>query len=448
MRTLPYTPPSWLTFVNASLFIAMSSVSILQNTIFLRNLTLIAGALIGVYIIYQNRNIFSLSNSFPLLLLALLFIWALVHFLFFAVDPHAQLNELSSVWKRVFLSFLFAIGLGLSIRGANKVNQLLVICGFGASVTVFYVRWLINLFGFGTLSPFFIQNYFDPNALGYVPKYYFSTFVVPFVAMTYFLLFKKLTDRSRYRTVAVVISGIALLASLYIFYAVINKNGILYFLIISVGFLLYFLIHHHHKLALRTYLVLGLLISCLSPLVYLHINAHSTWKTFIVDSKAALDFENNTQWMHTKEWIHNGQKDYPLNKYGTLVSTTTYERVAWAAKGSELILSYPLGYGLLINSFGSLAKLRWPEANLNHSHSGWVDLGLAFGIPGLVFILISLFGAVIRCSQRSAFIPRAGTWVLLSMVLVFVSSEVAERILFDYLIFLIAFFAASTINAD
>jgi O-antigen ligase len=122
--------------------------------------------------------------------------------------------------------------------------------------------------------------------------------------------------------------------------------------------------------------------------------------------------------------------------------------VAWAVKGFELIIDNPLGYGLLINSFGPLAKAKWPDSSLTHSHSGWIDLGLAFGIPGLALILIGLFGAVIRCSEKSTFIPNAGVWVLLSMALVFISSEVAERILFDYLIFLIAFFATSTINAD
>ena len=442
MRAQLYTPPDWLTTVNASLFVVMSSVSILQNTIFLRNFTLIAGALIGAYLIYKNSHFFNIKNSIPLITLSLLFIWVLVHYFLFSGDQQSQLQELSSVWKRVFLSFIFAVGLGLSIQGANRLNTALVIWGFAASLIVFYLRWVINILGFGASSPFFILNYFSPDALGYVPKYYFSTFIVPLITIAYCFLAKILILPGRYHFFSIMLTCIALLAALYIFYAVGNKNGILYFLCISLGFFSYLFTKHHNKISFRAYLFLGFFLASLSSLIYMHIKAQPTWTTFVVDAKAALDFEHNEQWKYS------GAKGYPLNELGNAVSITAYERVAWAVKGSELLLTYPMGYGLVINSFGPLAKKRWPDSSLTHSHSGWLDIGLAFGIPGLSLILIALFSTVLQCSRTSTFISKSGAWVLLSMVLVFISSEVSERILFDYLIFLIAFFAASSINAD
>jgi len=179
-----------------------------------------------------------------------------------------------------------------------------------------------------------------------------------------------------------------------------------------------------------------------SPLIYSHIKSQPTWTSFFADSRAALDFEHNQQWKYS------GAKGYPLNEFGGPVSTTAYERVAWAAKGAELLVNYPLGYGLVINSFGPLAQKKWPDSRLTHAHSGWIDLGLAFGIPGLGLILFSLLATAYKCAHKTSFFARAGVWVLLSIALVFISSEVAERILFDYLIFLIAFFAALSINAD
>lgn len=147
MKPNNYSPSNWLTTINAIAFISMTSFSILQNTIFIRNLSLICGALIGLYFIYKNRNIFTLKNSSPLIAIALLFIWVVVHYFLFSTNTTAQLEEFSSVWKRVALSFIFAIGLGLSMRDADNRNKFLVILGFGGSVLIFYVKGAVAFLG-------------------------------------------------------------------------------------------------------------------------------------------------------------------------------------------------------------------------------------------------------------------------------------------------------------
>ena len=420
----------------------MTSVSVLQHTIFLRNLTLITGALIGVYLIYKSYRIFSIKNTLPLLALALLFLWVLIHYFFFAGDPVAQFEEFSSVWKRVFLSFLFAIGLGLSTPGASKNNRILIGIGFAATVIVFYFRQAIAVLGLSISNPFLVLNYFDPNSIGYVPKYYFSTFVIPFIALLYCYLADILIGKHRHRTVLVLMTCLSLMGSLYIFYAVGNKNGVLYFLVISMGALLYLIKAKHNLIVPKTYFIIFLIFLAFLPLVYLHIKSQPVWANFIAEAKPALDFKNNDQWKYS------GEKGIPLSALGNPMSGTTYLRVAWAVKGSELLLENPLGYGLVINSFGPIGKKKWPDSSLTHAHSGWIDLGLAFGIPGLALVLLALIRTVVVCTRKHAFFAKAGVWVLLSMALVFISSEVAERILLDYLIFLIAFFAAVSITSD
>ncbi|MDO8714473.1 MAG: O-antigen ligase family protein [Polynucleobacter sp.] len=406
-------------------------------------MTLISGALIGVYLIYKNYYSFTIKNTLPLLTLALLFLWVLLHYFFFSGDPVAQFKELSSVWKRVFLSFLFAIGLGLSISGASKANKILIGLGFAATVIVFYFRQIFAVLGLGTYSPFFMLNYFEPSTPAYIPKYYLSIFIIPFIALSYRYMADLIIFKNKYRTTLFVITCLALVASLNIFYAVQNKNGILYFLLISMGFLCYVIKNRISKSSPKTYLMIFSLLIFLTPFVYLHIKSQSTWSSFIGDSKAALDFKNNNHWKDVESIV-----SLPMNDDGQTVSGTTYARVAWAVKGSELIIKYPLGYGLVINSFGPLAKKEWPDSRLTHSHSGWIDLGLALGIPGLALILYALISTTIICYRKSSFFARAGVWVLISTALVFISAEVAERILLDYLIFLIAFFAAVSINSD
>ena len=67
-----------------------------------------------------------------------------------------------------------------------------------------------------------------------------------------------------------------------------------------------------------------------------------------------------------------------------MVSITTFERVTWFRAGLDLGAIAPFGYGLVEDSIRRMAKLKWPEAspNLSHSHSGWLDVVLAVGIPG------------------------------------------------------------------
>jgi len=420
----------------------MTSVSILQSTIFLRNFTLIVGALIGVYLIYKNHRNFSIRNTLPLLALALLFLWVLIHYFFFAGDPAAQFKEFSSVWKRVFLSFLFAIGLGLSTPDASKANKILIGIGFAATVIVFYFRQIFAMLGLDALTPFFSLNYFDPGLAGYVPKYYFSIFVIPFIALLYCYLVDILIGKYRHRLLLILITLLSLVGSLYIFYVVNNKNGILYFLVISMGFLLYLIKTKRNRITPKIYLIIFSILLAISPLIYLHIKSQPMWANFISEAKPAFDFKNNDHWKLSSD------KGFPLSALGNPMNGTTYLRLAWAVKGSELLLENPLGYGLVINSFGPLAKRKWPDSNLNHAHSGWIDVGLALGIPGLGLILYSLLGTALICARKNSFFAKAGAWVLLSMALVFISAEVAERILLDYLIFLIAFFSATSINSD
>jgi len=420
----------------------MTSISILPDAIFLRNISLIFGAMIGVYLIYRNRYIFSIKNSSSLIALCFLFAWILAHYFFFAEDPKAQFQELSSVWKRVFLSFIFAIGLGLSIPMASKNNKALVVLGFAATTIIFYLRYCIDFFGFNSLPNYLAINYFIPDGRGYIPKYHFTVFIMPFIGLIYCFLFSNNFSKFRYKSIISSMAIFSLFGTFYIFYIIENKNGVLDFLIISFSFLVLIFIDSSKKLKLSFYVVIIGTAVAITPLIYLHVKSQPTLFTLLVDTKAALDFEHNNHWKYV------GKQGYPLNEYGTTVGVSTYERVAWAVKGVEVIIQNPLGYGLVSNSFGYLAKRSWPDSTLNHTHSGWVDLGLAFGVPGLLLILFPLFMTIRSCIYKNSLYSKAGVWVLASITLVFMTSEAAERILLDYLIFLIAFFSAVSINAD
>ena len=69
--------------------------------------------------------------------------------------------------------------------------------------------------------------------------------------------------------------------------------------------------------------------------------------------------------------------------------------MAWATAGSRAILGYPTGVGVLSYPFAMHPK-RPPNMPTSQgqsgiaTHSGWVELGLGFGLPMLLLIFISL----------------------------------------------------------
>ena len=122
MRPDKYKTPDWLLTLDCLAFIVMGSVSIIQNTIFLRNMALTVGAGIGAYLVYRNRHNLMSPKAYPVALIAMLFLWVLLHYLFFSTDVASQYRELTGIWKRILLAFLFALGLGLSVPKASRFN--------------------------------------------------------------------------------------------------------------------------------------------------------------------------------------------------------------------------------------------------------------------------------------------------------------------------------------
>jgi hypothetical protein len=81
----------------------------------------------------------------------------------------------------------------------------------------------------------------------------------------------------------------------------------------------------------------------------------------------------------------------PLRADGSRVEGSAYVRVAWARAGLEVIREHPLGNGVF-RQFHIQIKDQAPKMGdvAIYTHSAWVDIGLAFGVPGLTLIPIAL----------------------------------------------------------
>jgi hypothetical protein len=173
-----------------------------------------------------------------------------------------------------------------------------------------------------------------------------------------------------------------------------------------------------------------------------HVQRNDSWKTLLADFKVAqrlADFD---------AWKDYGVRGYPLNETGKEVSGTNYLRAAWAKVALEYIAEKPLGYGLIFKSFGAIALEKWPESTLDTSHSAWLDLTLGIGVPGIALILLSGLLALMNAHQVSPSFWRSATfWLLISIALLMVTTEVARKGYIEALLFLILWTAGLGLQA-
>jgi O-antigen ligase len=118
-----------------------------------------------------------------------------------------------------------------------------------------------------------------------------------------------------------------------------------------------------------------------------HIKHNPGWSTTWEDAKISLQLNKYPNWQNPQVM------GYPQNVKGELVKANTYERVAWGAAGLTIFLPQNLlGVGILSKPFSILLKEKYPNAGdyIPSTHSAWVEIALAFGIPGLCLLTCAL----------------------------------------------------------
>jgi hypothetical protein len=140
---------------------------------------------------------------------------------------------------------------------------------------------------------------------------------------------------------------------------------------------------------MRTLIVFFLVVISLFWFADKHIKNNPGWASFIQDMAMGAQIEKHVNW---KDLDGLGQ---PLRADGSMADGSTYIRVAWAHVGLEIIREHPVGVGIF-RYFHIQVKDRAPKIGdlAVYTHSAWVDMGLAFGIPGLLFLPIAFISLV------------------------------------------------------
>ena len=155
--------------------------------------------------------------------------------------------------------------------------------------------------------------------------------------------------------------------------------------------------------------------ACLAWFTIKHIKNNPGWGNLFEDIAISTQIDNHHNWKGTGV-------AFPLRKDGTAVAINTYERVALGTLGIRLIMLNPVGNGSLRSLRDDVKKIEPNYNNHQYTHSAWIDLGLSFGLPGLLFIPIALtallFSAVFnpRIRFRATIITLAIAVLILYLV--------------------------------
>ena len=431
-------------------FVVLYSVWILPEIAAWRNTSLVLGAALGLYVTYQYRFLLIDRRALPIWLIGLLFVWASFHLLFLSQNPATQLLEFNGVWKRALLAVIFALGLGLSLaNNQDKVKKWawpLIYFGLLMPTVIYLFKWTLtyygqSLLGFASIPPFL--KVYPSSQLFYVPKTDYVVFCLPTLAVALGQILTLLQDKSiKWAQLLLYSASIATVS--FVFYGQNIKNGFAYEALLFITFL-WRMVFATKKIAIPLKLsIMAAALIGIGFVGYKHIEQNESWKTFAADAKIAVQLDRY------QEWKFIGEKGYPINELGKTVSGTNYERIAWGLVGMRLFQDNLLGYGLIEDSFGLLVNKQWPESSprLTHSHSGWLDLALGLGLPGIALVLTALTLALKGTRNLTAPWNNLGQWVLLSTLLLWCTTEVSNHGNFDPLLFWIALTASLSLRVN
>jgi hypothetical protein len=429
----------------SALIICISTVLLaiwsIRDTIALRNVLLVLGALVALFLIkqYLKQPQKIASNSIwhyaPIILSACTLVWVGIHYLVFSQDSALQLKDLTSTWVRVLMASMIGAATGLVIKDNPQRSQYL---------------WFGIFCSFAYLLVHYLEAYSQSGAL-FMPDYYFTSpfsnkintvlmgglFIAAICGASATALTSKYSPS--YPRIIYIYWAIAVAIILFAYTTIIDtRNGLGVGLILLSAWVLYvFCVMLGRQLLTRTLnWKRGLLI--LLPILFIfifvqqHLNINRGWNNFFEDISIGFQIDEVPNWQNIQKF------GYPKTPSGEEVYPNNYERAAWAAAGVRTIQENPLGYGLLEHSLGKMIQKSYPEAVIRSSHSAWVDFGLAFGIPGLALVLGALISTIALAIRSHSPNKLLVVWMAFSLLLIFTIAEVSSNHTIEILFFCIA----------
>lgn len=444
-------------FILSAVIIFISSTLLavwsLINTIALRNALLAIGTLVALFLLWQyskQKSVEGVSmpqsanwgQYTPLALSFSMLIWVVIHYFLLSSESGQQFQELGSTWLRVLESILIGTATGLVLREHPRSAQFL---------------WLGIYCSFVYLIIHYLGVYFQTGQ-AFMPNYYFSS---PFGNKINTVLMgglfisaicgssanALLNNRPHYPWPIYCYWLLGVLTILFAVTTIIDtRNGVGVGIILIASWVLYVgaskLTQQIKFRKLDWKIGLVTLIPTILIIIFIqqHLSINRGWNNFVDDITVAVKIDEVPNWQDVKKY------GYPKTASGEPVYPNNYERAAWATAGIHSITQNPLGYGLLEHSLGKVIRKSYPEATIRSSHSAWIDLGLAFGIPGLLLTLGALLSTIVLALKSNSPNRLVVIWIAADLLFTFTIAEVSSKHTIEILFFCIALLNAMLIQ--
>jgi O-antigen ligase len=221
------------------------------------------------------------------------------------------------------------------------------------------------------------------------------------------------------------------------------RNGIIVVLFLFVLWAPFFLIHVL-SVSRRTMLLAALgLALCIGAASWVMIKIDDRWSRLIATVPIALNVQADQSWLDIQKI------GLPLAVDGKPVEANAYERIAWARVAELLLLKYPFGIGVTKEAFRERVEMDFGPTRAAHAHNGYLDLGLAIGVPGLllwVAFLILLLRQGITLLNRGQLSSIALVLLVVSFALRSALDSVIRDHILEQFMFFSALFLAVTVS--
>lgn len=370
--------------------VGLLSIWVVPNTIALRHVFLVVGFLSGIGLIrYHWLSLKTVGvKALPLFCIFSLFVWVLIHYLFFSLNPELELSEIKGVWMRSMLGAVAAVGLGIAIVRHSTLRVCFYIALFSTPlINVASYLWASYLNHAWVRPNDFVRFLFTK-----IETAYFGAIAASVATGSLIHLLMCKMNRPNLVQIFAWLLGLALVLVSALVSS--TKNGIAVALGLCAFLAIVVLITsilHKGVSKILSVVVLAIIVSLSVGIWKGHkSSAYKGWDTVFEDAALGLDIDTNKQWQKRE-----GTVPTPLNSTGSEAAMNTYIRFSYMAVGARLIKEYPLGYGSINRSFKGLqVHAQVPHEHEGQVHSGWIDFGLAFGIPGLLLIFSSMLSII------------------------------------------------------
>lgn len=420
---------------------------VLNETIALRNVLLVLGALISIFYIYSLGKIqlceilaSSKLSSLPLLFILMLFFWMIIHFFLFSMNPELQFKELRSTWVRSFLAWIMGIACALVVIRSPK-KLLFLGAGLISNFLGLFIQYLPLAIAQQKLTNVMpvLSNYLQG-------KVYAVCLGITFMGGLFGIISTSLTKQLEItfsvQRALLALSCIGLILYSYVF-IIDTRNGVaLSFLLFIFWFfwLLRYLLKKRDLKIKPIHLCLGILVATIMfSFAYQHLKENSGWASTVEDASIAFKINEHHHWKNPPIY------GYPKTESGNSPKPNTYERAAWFVAAFSVMPDRWLGDGSLQHAFGRAIKDRFPDSNLTTSHSAWLDFAISLGIPGIALLLGSYFIVFIQSFKTRGLLNYLVMWISLATLMIYSVTELFNEVAFEWLIYVIGFLSSLTL---